>query len=559
MVMDGDIGTYGGRLVAPGDAAPTTFNPMMGVTVGTNELGSLLFTRLTRVDGRTQAVVPSLASRWEPSADGLTWTFRIRRGARFSDGHPITAEDVVFSFDVVYDPAIPASGRSQLQSGGKSWTVTAPDPNTVVITTATPVVVLPAMMTLVAVLPKHVLESAWRAGTFSSAYGLSTPPERLVTSGAWVVKSYAANERTVLTRNPYWFGTDSAHHRLPYLNELVLLVTPDLNAIDLRFRSGELDLLPKANPETFQWYEEHQAEGHYTLYNVGPPLSSQFMWFNLQKTTKASDAGPAGTPAVGAVKYAWFNNVRFRRAASKAVDRGAMIKSLYYGAGVTVWSTNSSADKAWYTPDVKRDDYDVEGARALLASIGMRDRNGDGVVEDASGHDVAFTLMTTASSPLRIGMANFIRDDLAKVGVKVTVAPVEFNTQVTSQQSGTYDASIISIAFRGADPAIGPSALLRSGSGTHAWNPSQPKPSTPEEAHVDDVLDRLASTADDVQRHAMWRELQDFVNEQAWLVWLPVTSQKIPVRNRFGNVALNPVSSGSNALLWNSPQLFVKR
>lgn len=558
MVMDGDIGTYGGRIVVPGDAPPTGFNPVTATTVGTNEIAGLLFVRLTRMDGRTQAVVPSLASAWETSADGLAWTFHIRKGARFSDGHPITAEDVLFSFSLMYDPAIP-TGRSELQSGGVNWTVASPDQNTVVITTGSPVANLAPLMTRVAILPKHVLEGSWHAGTFAASYGLSTPPERLVTSGAWQLKSYAANERTVLTRNPYWFGTDREHHRLPYLDELVLLVSPDHNATDLKFRSGELDVLPRADPETFQWYEQHQSEGNFTLYDVGPPASVGYVAFNLMRTPSGSAASAARTPKVGAVKYAWFNDVRFRRAVSKAVDRDAMIKSLMYGAGVKVWSTTTSADKQWYTPEVKHDDYDVDGARALLSAIGMRDRNGDGVVEDPSGHDVAFTLATNPSNPIRMGMANFVRDDLAKVGIKVTVAAVEFNTLVTSLRSGDFDATLFGIGFGTVGGPTAGSVLLRSSSNLHLWNPSQPTPSTPEEAHVDDLLNRMASTLDDAQRRVMWRELQDLVNEQAWLVWLPVASQKIPVRNRLGNVFLFPMSIGSSALLWNSPQLFVTR
>ena len=83
---------------------------------------------------------------------------------------------------------------------------------------------------------------------------------------------------------------------------------------------------------------------------------------------------------MGHVKSAWFKNAVFRRAVSSAIDRDAMIRSIYYGHGVKSWSLSTPGDKVWATPDVPHDDYDVERARRLLSTLGMTDRNGDGHV-----------------------------------------------------------------------------------------------------------------------------------------------------------------------------------
>ena len=109
----------------------------MATGVPTIDLGAQLFVRLTRVDGTSQQSVPFLAKSWESSSDGLTWTFHLHRGVKFSDGHPLTADDVIFSFAAIYGlKAAPL--RNQLSTKGTPWIVSAPDPFTVTIRRGSP-------------------------------------------------------------------------------------------------------------------------------------------------------------------------------------------------------------------------------------------------------------------------------------------------------------------------------------------------------------------------------------------------------------------------------------
>jgi hypothetical protein len=96
-------------------------------------------------------------------------------------------------------------------------------------------------------------------------------------------QKYVPGEKTVLGRNPYWFGVDKAGKRLPYLDEVVFLVVPDQDAADLKFRAGELDALDNIKPENYRYYEENQAKGNYTLHSLGPEMSSRFFWFVRQQ------------------------------------------------------------------------------------------------------------------------------------------------------------------------------------------------------------------------------------------------------------------------------------
>jgi peptide/nickel transport system substrate-binding protein len=550
------VGTYGGRFVIGQISGPRTFNVMMANETSSTDITGLLYTSLAGFDNETQQAVPALAKSWDVAPDGLTWTFHLRRGAKFSDGQPITSADVLFGFELAYDETLHPSVQDLLIMNGRRFEVTAPDSHTVVIKTPASNGMLVSLASSVPVMPKHVLEPVFRAGGFASAYSVSTPPDQIVTSGPFRVAQYLPGEKTVVTRNPYYFGVDQENRRLPYLNEVVFLVVPDQDAADLKFRSAEIDGLDQVKPENYVWYEQNQQAGHFTLYDTGPGLSTNYFWFNLNKVRKATPGKRLGEPQVGALKYSWFNNVLFRRAVSMAVDRDAMIPSAFFGEAVKNWSQQTAGSKAWYNPDVVRYDHNLEESRRLLASLGWRDRDADGFLEDQTGQPVAFSLKTNSENRLRVSMANFIRDDLAKVGIKVTLAPQDFNTIITNiRDDFQYDAVLLGLQTGvPPDPGMGQN-VWRSSGRTHNWNAQQPKPETPQEARIDHLMDVIVGSAEMTARLAAWREIEAIVNEQAWLIWLPTQIWKLPVSNRFENLRPSPIP---HRILWNIDRVFVK-
>src|SRR5262249_24539034 len=134
---------------------------------------------------------------------------------------------------------------------GKKFEMTAPDSYTVVVHLAAPYAMVLATVGSVYVLPEHKLGPAYRSGRFRSAYNVSTPAESIVCSGPWKLKQYVPNEKTVLTRNPYWYGVDPKGIRLPYLDELVFLNVPDQITAALKFDAGEVDALDDVKPENY--------------------------------------------------------------------------------------------------------------------------------------------------------------------------------------------------------------------------------------------------------------------------------------------------------------------
>ncbi len=557
------LGKHGGRFVFAETGNPRTFNGMMANETSSTDITTRnLFTTLVDYDNGAQKLVPMLAKSWETAADGVTWTFHLRRGAKFSDGHPITSEDVLFSAQMALDPVLHPAVQDQLKLDGKPLEFSAPDPHTVVVKTPRPMGTLLIAVGVLEIYPKHVVESAFKSGNFASTYNVSTPPDQIVTSGPWKVVQYLPGERTVLGRNPYWFGVDKAGKRLPYLNEVVFLIVPDQDAADLKFRAGELDGIDNIKPENYRYYEDNQKKGNYTLYSLGPENNSRFFWFNLNKlqTPLKGEALPpgkrVGDSVVDPVKYAWFSNPVFRRAISMAIDREAIIRSVFYGEGSKSWSISGPSNKEWYTPDLVHYDYNVAESKRLLASIGFKDGNGDGVLEDAKGHPISFQLKTNSDNTMRVATANFIKDDLAKVGLRVTLTPVDFNSLVTNIRNDLQFEAVLMGSQSGVppDPANAQN-FLRSTGISHYWFVRQQTPATPEEAKTDALMNTLVSTLDLGERKAIWKEIQTIWNDQGWLVWLPILNVKVPMSNRFGNAQ---PSIMAHRLIWNIDRVYVK-
>jgi ABC-type transport system substrate-binding protein len=171
------------------------------------------------------------------------------------------------------------------------------------------------------------------------------------------------------------------------------------------------------------------------------------------------------------------------------------------------------------------------------------------------GESVTFSLKTNADNAIRVGMSNFIRDDLAKVGIRVVLTPVDFNTLITNLAIGfpVRRDSARPSERRAADPGNAQNVLRSSGE-THNWFIRQQKPATPQEARIDRCWTRSSPTRISRAEGGV-QEIQTIVNEQSWMIWLPILKVKLPVNNRFGNVQPSILA---HRLLWNVERIYVK-
>ncbi|HEX5397532.1 MAG TPA: ABC transporter substrate-binding protein, partial [Verrucomicrobiae bacterium] len=421
-------GVRGGRLMVATFGDPKTFNPITANESSSQDIYRFLFATLLGYDTPSQTVEPGLADWWTNSPDGKTWTFHLRKNLRWSDGAPLTADDVVFTWDVITNPKIDNVTRDLFTINGKTFTVTKVDDLTVKV--VTPEVYAPFLENFGAglpIIPKHVLESAVANGTFASAYGTDTPARNIVGSGPFVIQEYRPAQYTVLARNPYFFEVDSNGQRLPYLENVVYSVVPDMNAVSLRMLTGESDADDLIMPYDYDRFKAAAAEDEFKLVEPGIGLENSFFWFNENTNVNAT----TGQPLVDPVKLKWFRSEKFRQACSYAIDRDAIVNSVYSGRAIPAYGFVTPGNKKWYDPNIQKYPHDPAKALELLKEIGIEKRNGDDFLTDADGHKIEFVLNTNTGNDARQKVALLIQSDLQKLGMKVIFQPIEFNTLVS--------------------------------------------------------------------------------------------------------------------------------
>jgi peptide/nickel transport system substrate-binding protein len=427
---------------------------------------------------------------------------------RFSDGHPFTSDDVVFSFRAAYDPATASQLGQTLSVDGKPLAVRALGPASVEISFPAPNPGLRLLDNL-SIYPSHLLGAALAAGTFGRAWGPTTPPGEMAGLGPFVLQAYEPGQRLVFARNPHYWRNGPDGAPLPSLDRLTLEIVPDQNAELLRLQAGQVDLLQsELRPEDYLPVKREADAGRARLVDVGRSLESHLLWFNLR--------------AHGAGARPWLRRDEFRRALSHAVDRADFVRAVYLGAAEPAWGPVAPANTAWFDPSTPTTAFDPERASALLAGLGLRDSNGDHALEDASGAPVRFTLLIQKGITASEKGAAVLRERFAAVGVGLDVVPLDLGAMMTRWAQGDYDAIFHLLSPTDTDPAGNLDFWLSSG-GSHVWNPSQPHPATDWERRVDELMRQQANSLDEAERHRLFGEVQHVFAEH-----LPAMAFAVP-------------------------------
>jgi peptide/nickel transport system substrate-binding protein len=548
-------GIPGGRLVIAEPGAPKTFNPITANESSSMDIFRFLYASLLGYDLTSQEVEPGLAESWSVAPDNKTWTFKLRKNLRWSDGAPLTADDVIFTFnDVIYNPDIDNVTRDPLTVDGKKFIVTKIDDLTIQV--VTPEVYAPFLEGFgagVPILPKHVLAKTVADKTFASAYGINWKPEDIVGSGSYVIKEYKPAQSVLLERNPWFFEVDSKGQRLPYCDNIVFTVVPDRNAISLRFLSGECDVHDFIYANEYDHFKTESANGKFQLLEPGIGMETDFFWFNENTNVDAT----TGKPCVAPEKLKWFRNVKFRQACAYAIDRDSLIKSVFSGRAVPNYGIVTPGNKKWYDPNIKTYPHDLAKARALLKEIGIEDRNGDGTLEDADGHPVEFVFNTNIENNSRMKAAVLIQADLQKLGFKVVLQPVEFNTLIHKiDDTHEYECVLMGLFGGGTDPSFHAN-VVKSDGFTHQWFPRQKQPSTEWEARLDFLMNDLGKTLDFAKRKKDFDEVQKILAEQQPMIFTVTPYYYAAARSDIGN--LRPTALSYYRVSWNAEELYFKK
>lgn len=358
---------------------------------------------------------PWLAKSWESSEDGLTWTFHLNENATFTDGHPLTSDDVVFTFD--YNTKGPGSTTAISQNLGYIGSVTAPDPATVVFTLKN---ARPSFLTDVAgafglsIMPRHIWESVTDPAQFQG--------EQAVTgSGPYILKEFdqATNSFDLVANNDFYLGK-------PVVQEIQIVPVGDPL---LALGNGELDMagsgnapVPQAQFEDLSSrFKVFMAKGEY---NVA-------MFFNLA----------AGFP---------YDDVSFRQAVAYALNRADMVERLAGGRGVPGPTGGLGPANPFLAENLPDYAFDVANAGTMLDGIGLKDANGDGTRDLPDGSPFAITLLTSQSDTEEAGL---VQEYLRAAGLTVDIKAVDQATSDAADKAGDYTMAIVHYGGLSGDPS----------------------------------------------------------------------------------------------------------
>jgi peptide/nickel transport system substrate-binding protein len=546
MVTDSAPGVPGGRIVVALRAEPKTLNPVLAVDAPSRDVIRCMTADLIHINRETQKTEPALALSWRVSRDGRQYTLRLRRGVRFSDGQPLTADDVVFSFQVYLDDKIHSPQHDLLIVGGKPLAVTKIDENTIRFELAQPYAAAERIFDSLAILPKHLLEGAYRDGTFSQVWGLSMSPAQFAGLGPFRLKQYVPGERIVLERNPYYWKEDRKGNRLPYLEEISFLFVASEDAQVIRFQAGDTDILSRFSAENYSVMEKQQAARGYRLYDLGPSLEYNFLFFNL------NDLSSKNLSEISR-KQAWFQDAHFRQAVSAAIDREGIVRLVYGGRATPLWGHVTPGNKLWVNSNIPRPPRSLDRARNILRAAGFSWKSDDSLV-DSHGNPVEFSILTSSSNTQRVKMATLIQDDLKQLGMNVHIVSLEFRAVVDRVlNTSDFEACIMGLGGGDADPNSEMNVWLSSG-GTHLWHPNQTQPATPWEAEIDRLMQQQLVTLDAVKRKRLYDRVQEIVAEDLPVICLASPNILVGAKDRVGNfqpAILDPYA------LWNVDQLYI--
>jgi len=551
-----DVGKYGGSIyVSEIGEGPKTFNPWDAKDNTSSSLAELMFDGLTTTDAYTGKVIPQLAKSIEVDKTGTVYTVKLRKGLKWSDGKPITADDAVFTWnDIVFAGFGNTSIRDNILIDGQTPIVEAVDPLTIKFTTPKPFApFLRQLSTPIA--PKHVFQPivAKGKGAFSSFWGVTTNPKKFVTSGKFKLSEYVPAQRVKFVRNPDYYMIDKKGNKLPYLDNYVVYIVGDQNNEVLKFEAQEIDVLSVggSNVARFKQLEKHS---NYKMYNLGPATGTMFLSFNLN-TRKNEDNKYYVDPK----KQKWFNDINFRTAVDYAVDRESMVTNILSGVGAPLFTAESLQSIYLYEKIKNGHERNIEKARELLKQSGFKwDKKGR--LLDKEGNIVEFNLYTNAGNTERESTGVMVKQDLEELGMTVNFKPIEFNVLVGKLvNTFDWDAVIMGLTGNSLEPHSGRNVWSSTGA-LHMFNMRSGKDLENRadllswEEKLDQIFERGAQEINFEKRKKIYNEYQEIVYKEKPFIYLYSPLRIVAIRNRFGNIDPTPLGGS----IHNIEEIYVK-
>jgi peptide/nickel transport system substrate-binding protein len=380
-------------------------NVAVGYLVPEFDVWNLQYATLTDKAADDFATIPGLAESWEASNDGLTYTYTLRDGLQWSDGTPLTAEDIAYTIN-----------RSRDEEWANHYATTvnldavAIDERTVEITSSVPDPKLPTMD--VYIVPKHIYE------TIDAEALLEYDAMDGVASGPYSLTEWRSGQDWTMVKNPNWYGRDNG------IDRIVFRVFTNPDAMVAALQQGEIDFahdIPYPSVELLT--NEDGIE-------VVDGLQGGF-------TELALNAGEGG---IGDGHPA-LQDINVRQAIFHAIDRNVLFERVALGLGQVGTTMSPSADPSW-VPDLGDENYtyDPDRANQILDDAGYADTDGDGVREMPDGsRPLEFRYVERSESSIAAPIREFITEWLSDIGIATVVTVMDDTQLYDAQVAGNYD------------------------------------------------------------------------------------------------------------------------
>ncbi|MBV9573669.1 MAG: ABC transporter substrate-binding protein, partial [Acidobacteriales bacterium] len=412
--------------------------------------------------------------------------FTLRGGISFSDGTPFTSDDVAFTMRQLMNPATHSPTGDAFRTGTGDVVSKATAKDKITITFPAPIAGLDKLFDQVAIMSAR------------------SPLKEKAVLGPFVTAEYVPGSHIILRRNPNYWKVDASGKRLPYLDSIRLDIQQNRDLEIMRFRRDEVQLVNALDSE---YFDRLMSQSPQAAHDAGPSMDSEEMWFNQ---VAASPIAP--------YKREWFRSTNFRRAISSAINRQDLVRIVFNNHATAAAGPVSPANQFWFNSALHPHPFDRAGALNLLSTEGFRLDHG--TLRDRSSHPVEFSIITNSGNKSRERMAAMIQQDMAAIGIKVSVVTLDFPALIERiTRTFDYDACLLGLVNTDLDPNSQMNIWLSS-SENHQWNPSQKSPETAWEAELDRLMRTQASSMDPAVRKLAFDKVQEIVWENEPFIYL---------------------------------------
>lgn len=497
---------YGDIIVEGSIGDASNLIPILSSDSTSHDIAGMVYNGLVKYD-KNLNIAGDLAESWDISKDGLTITFHLRKGVKWHDGKPFTADDVLYTYHVTIDPKTPTAYAGDFLKVKKAEAL---DTYTFRVTYDKPFA--PALMSWSsAVLPRHLLEGKQIVKSPLSRYPVGTGP--------YIFKEWAAGQKIVLISNPDYF------EGRPYIDGFIMRVIPDTATMFLELRAGGIDRMGLTPLQYSRQTETNLFKTNFNKYRY-LSFSYTYLGYNL--------------------KNRLFADKRVRQAISYMINREEIIQGVLMGLGKV--ATGPYKPGTWaYNDKIKNYPFSPRKAKELLAEAGWSDTDGDGIL-DKDGKPFEFEIITNQGNEVRSKCAEIIQRRLAEIGIVVKIRVIEWAAFVNDFiNKRKFDATILGWTIP-LDPDI-----------YDVWHSSK---TAPEELNfisysnkeVDKLLEEGRSTFNKTTRKRCYDRIQEILADEQPYAFLYVPDALPIISSRFRGVEVAPLGIGHNFIKWYVPK-----